>query len=105
MDPYSLRTISWIILGIGAAFTLIGTIGTLYFGKRVETIGPYIQPILLATATVEVFIESDKNENITHMNKGGYICFVKDNKPLLIMSSTSLDYSRVEGAVDARRKG
>lgn len=107
MDPNLWRTISYIfifvgtavvligtwrfakrIIFVGTALVLIGTMGTWYFGKRVEVVAPYRQPIRTATATVEVTIISNEKVNTTYMDSGGYIVFGKGKEALLVMSST-----------------
>jgi hypothetical protein len=87
MDANFWRTLSYIAVSLGTALVLIGTIGTWYFGKRLEAVAPYRQPIRTATSTVEVIILSNENVNSTFMDSGGYIAFGKREKPLIIMSS------------------
>ena len=89
MDPNFGKTLSYIIVFFGTACVLLGSIGTYYFGKQVESIAPYTQKIRTATATVEVTILSKEKVNTTYMGSGGYIAFGKNNQPLLIMSSTT----------------
>jgi hypothetical protein len=88
MDPYLGRTLGYIFLIGGLSFGLVGTYLTWHFGKKVEEIAPYRQPIRSATSTVEIVIESDKEINTTYMDRGGYIAFGKGNEALVTMAST-----------------
>jgi hypothetical protein len=76
------------IIFLGTALVLIGSMGTCYFGKRVEVIAPYKQPIRTATATVEVTIMSDKKINAKYLDRNSNITFIKGKEELLFMSST-----------------
>jgi len=87
MDPNFGKTLSYIIVFFGTLCVLLGSIGTYYFGKQVEAIAPYKQKIRTATATVVITISSKEKVNIKYMDEGGYIAFLKNNQPLLIMSS------------------
>lgn len=87
MDAYLWRTISYVAVFIGTALVLVGSVGTWYFGKRLEAIAPYKQPIRTATATVEAIIESNKALNTHYIDRGGYIIFGKGKESLLVMSS------------------
>jgi hypothetical protein len=75
------------IIFLGTSLVLIGTIGTWYFGERLDYVAPYKQPIRTATATVEVTILSDKKVSTTYGTSGGYIAFCKGEEALLVMSS------------------
>ena len=88
MDPGIGRTISYIIVFLGTALVLTGSIGTWYFGKRLEVVGPYRQPIRTVTSTVEVAIISGENINTRYMDTGSFIAFCKGKESLLVMSST-----------------
>jgi len=88
MDPNIWRTVSYVVVFVGTGLVLVGSIGTWYFGKRVEDIAPFSQPIRTATATVEITIKSDEKVNTTYMDRGGYIAFGKNNDALLVMSSS-----------------
>ena len=61
MDLSFYKTISFFILCVGSALVFAGTVGTRYFGNRLEAVRPYRQPILTATAMVEVAIVSSED--------------------------------------------
>jgi len=81
------KTISFFILCVGSALVFAGTVGTWYFGNRLEAVRPYRQPIRTATATVEVAIVSSEDIRIKYANKGATIGFGKNKEPLLILRS------------------
>ena len=96
MDPNFGKTLSYIIVFFGTACVLLGSIGTYYFGKQVEAIAPYKQKIRTATATVNIVIKSKDTIDTLHMTEGGYIAFIKDNKPLLIMASPQCNTKQID---------
>jgi len=56
-----------------------------------QHIAPYRQPIRSASATVEVFIQSDESLNTTFMDRGGYLAFVRGTDPVLITAGRQSD--------------
>lgn len=98
MDPFIGKTIGYIFLICGLSLGIIGTYFTWHFGKRVEEIKPYRQPIRSATSTVEIIIESDKKINTTYMDRGGYIVFGKGNEALIGMASTQCRAKQMGGS-------
>lgn len=88
------ENIFYFILYIGIALTFIGTVGARYFGKKLQTVGPYRQPIRTATATVEVAVVSSEDINIKYANKGAIIGFGKNKEPLLVLHSDECSASQ-----------
>lgn len=97
MDSYLLKNISTAVLIGGAIATALGTVGTLYFGKRVETVAPYQQPIHTGIAAVEVTVSSDREANNHYIDRGAYICFAKGNDELLTMISSDSHARQIGG--------
>jgi hypothetical protein len=89
MNPNFYKNLFYIIGLIGLVLALVGYWGTWYFGRQAEAIAPYKQKIRTATATVVITISSEEKVNTKYMDRGGYIVFLKNNQPLLIMSSTT----------------
>ena len=87
MDLSLCRTISFAILCVGTVLVLGGTLGTWYFGNRLEAVRPYRQPIRTATATTEAVIISGEDVNTRHIDRGGYIAFYRGTERLLAMVS------------------
>jgi hypothetical protein len=96
MNPNFYKNIFFIIGLIGAVLALVGYLGTWYFGQQAEAIAPYKQKIRTATATVNVIIKSKDTTNTLHITQGGYIAFIKDNKPLLIMASPQCNTKQID---------
>jgi len=96
MDPNFGKNLFFIIGLIGAVLVLVGYLGTWHFGQQVEAIAPYKQKIRTATATVNVIIKSKDTTNTLHITQGGYIAFIKDNKPLLIMASPQCNTKQID---------
>lgn len=88
MDLSLCRTISFTILFVGTALVLAGTLGTWYFGNRLENVRPYRQPIRTATSTTKVVIISGEDVSTRYMDSGGYIAFYKGKEAILVMAST-----------------
>lgn len=57
--------------------------------ERLEADSPVKKPIASATATIEVIIQSEKNENSDNMGAGAFFAFGKGTEALLLMSSTA----------------
>ncbi len=83
MDPYLWRTVSYWVLLLGCGLVLAGTLGTWYFGNRVEEVAPYRQAIRTAAATLEVLIRTDEPFNNYFMDRGGYLAFGRGSEPIL----------------------
>jgi hypothetical protein len=84
MDPFVLKTISNIIIFIGTGLTLLGGLGTWYFGNKSDELKPYYESINTASAKVEIIVESNDKINSHFMDRGGGVVFAKiDNTPLL----------------------
>lgn len=83
MDPLWWRTASYVVVFLGTALVLAGSIGTWYFGNLVEAVAPFRAPIRSASATVEVFIRTDEPYDNFYMDRGGYLAFGKGNTALL----------------------
>ncbi len=87
MDVYFLKTLFQVILIIGAVATTAGTVGTLYFNKRIEEIAPYRQLIQTGVAKIEVLVSSERQINAHFMDGGTALAFAKGGEALLEMSS------------------
>ncbi len=87
MDPMTWRTVSHIAVFLGSGLALVGGIGTWYFGNQVDTILPFRQPINVASATVEIIVDSSEQINTHYMDRGGYLIFAKEQKAMLTMAS------------------
>jgi len=61
--------------------------------EQLELSDPYAKPILTATVTVEVVVESHEEINTHYMDSGGYCAFGKGDAPLLIAVSND-SYAR-----------
>lgn len=91
MDPYFLKTVFTIMLIIGAIATAAGTIGTVVYNLKVAKLAPYKEPVMSATATILMTIETDRPREITHMMKGAYISFKKNEE--IFFEQTATEYS------------
>lgn len=88
MDPFLWRTISYVVVFLGTALVLAGSVGTWYFGNQAEAAAPYRQAVRTASSTVELVIESAEQVNANYMDRGGLLAFGRDNAPLLITAAT-----------------
>jgi hypothetical protein len=61
---------------------------TLSAAAESERLNPVAQPILTATATVEVAVQSAKLINKTYTNRGGYVVFGRKGAPLLVLTTS-----------------
>jgi len=99
MNPFFLKGLSNWILVIGCIFTLLGTIGSLYFGRRVGKIEPYLKPIRSANSTVELILKSNHIndvEAIHHVDQGAVIGFFKDEQELLACIIHKLTFQKIK---------
>lgn len=88
MDPFFWRTLSYIVVFIGTALVLAGSIGTWYFGNRVEAVAPFRQAVRTVSSTVELVVESPEQINTNYMDRGGLLAFSCGTTPLLITAAT-----------------
>ena len=56
---------------------------------RTVPVNPYLQLIRVATATVEVTIQSAENISTQYMDQGGYLAFCKGQEALMVVTSTT----------------
>lgn len=89
MDPSFWRIVCYVIVYLGATLVVTGTIGTYYFGTRMEAVAPYRQTVKTATAEVEITVESDSKINTEFLDKGATADLSKDGEILLRMSGVS----------------
>jgi len=74
--------------------------GTQFAARESSEADPLESPIVSATATVEVFIRSDKEVNARHMDRGGHLAFGRGSTSLLAAaSSQSREQQRGGGRV------
>jgi hypothetical protein len=83
LEPTTFRAISQIIVLAGSFAALLGSAGIWYYGNQVDERRPYTQEIRAATATVEVIIDSDLDQNTHYMDKGGFLAFGQAKTALL----------------------
>lgn len=88
MDPFFWRTISYVVVFIGTALVLVGSIGTWYFGSLAERVAPFRQPVRSASSTVELVVESPEQVNTNYMDRGGLLAFGRGNAALLVTAAT-----------------
>lgn len=88
MDPFTWRTVSYVVVFVGTALVLAGSIGTWYFGNLAEQVAPFRQPIRTASSTVELIVESSDQVNTTYMDSGGLLAFGRGSTPLLMTAAT-----------------
>lgn len=79
----------------GALFTIVGSFGSWYYNNRLEKALPYIQPLRIATAIIEIRIECGEGivDDVivpTSWKNKNYIIFNKENEELIKMSSNFL---------------
>jgi hypothetical protein len=89
MDPSFWRSVCYVVVFLGATLVVTGTIGTYYFGARMEATAPYRQSVKTATAAVEIAVESDSKISTEFLDKGATADLSKDGEILLRMSSVS----------------
>ncbi|WAC06671.1 MAG: hypothetical protein OS130_10450 [Thermodesulfobacteriota bacterium] len=87
MDPLFWRTASYVVVFLGTALVLAGSVGTWYFGNLAEAVAPFRAPVRSASATVEVFIKTDTPYDNFYMDRGGYLAFGKGASALLTTSA------------------
>lgn len=109
MDPIVWRTISHIAVFAASGLALMGGIGTWYFGNKVEKIMLFRQPILAASATVEVIVASDEQVNAHYMDAGGNLILGKGNhkklEGLLLMLHSQDSWANQLGEGRVRYRG
>ncbi len=87
MDPVWWRSASYVIVFFGTSLVLAGSVGTWYFGNRVEAVAIYRAPLHSATSTVEVFIRSGEAYDNFFIDRGGYLAFGRGTDALLTTSA------------------
>ena len=56
---------------------------------RTVPVNPYLQLIRVATATIEVTIQSAENINTQYLDQGGYLAFCEGQEALMVVTSTT----------------
>ena len=96
MDPTLGRTVGFGVTVAGTILVLSGGVMQYYFGRRVEAVTPYRQPIRTATATVEVTVaRCDPNLDGVWNEEGNYIGLGAGKKRLLFMISDKCSITHV----------
>lgn len=97
MDPFLWRTVSYVVVFVGTALVLAGSIGTWYFGNLAEKVAPFRQMVRTASTTVELIVESADQVNTTYMDSGGLLVLARGNTPLLVTAATESSARQLGG--------
>jgi len=89
MDPGFWRSVCYVVVFLGAALVVTGSIGTYCFTARMEAVAPFRQSVKTATAMLEIAVESDAKINTEYLDKGATADFSREGEILLRMSSMS----------------